>query len=55
VYQKPRLERFGTFRQLTLYGWTAPDCDGGSIYGMGGNLKGCTYVEVLDVPTGGGS
>lgn len=55
MYQKPKLERFGTFRQLTLYGWTAPDCDGGSIYGIGGNLKGCSIVQVVIPTEGGGS
>ncbi len=55
MYQKPRLERFGTFRQLTLYGFGAPDCDGGSIYGVGGNIKGCAVVPTIAEPSGGGS
>jgi hypothetical protein len=33
MYTKPRLERFGTLRELTLVGWNA-DCDGG-IFGIG--------------------
>ena len=33
MYQKPKLERFGTLRELTLVG-TDADCDGG-IFGIG--------------------
>lgn len=54
MYEKPRLERFGTFRQLTLWGFVAPDCDGGGIYGVGGNDKGCPIVQTY-TETGGGS
>jgi len=53
VYQKPKLERFGTFRELTLYGVSAPDCDGGSILGIGGSLKGCPVVEPQTFEGGG--
>lgn len=33
MYQKPKLERFGSLRELTLLGTNA-DCDGG-IFGIG--------------------
>lgn len=54
MYQKPKLERFGTFRELTLYGFSAPDCDGGSVYGHGGNLKGCPVEQPLTTQGGEG-
>lgn len=54
MYQKPLLERFGTFRQLTLFGHTSPDCDGGSIWGVGGHDKGCAIVNITTT-SGGGS
>ena len=54
MYQKPRLDRFGTFRQLTLFGFTGPDCDGGSIFGIGGSEKGCEIVQTTET-SGGGS
>jgi hypothetical protein len=56
MYQKPRLVRFGTFRELTLFGLSGPDCDGGSIYGMGGNWRGCDLAPIIEnAPEGGGS
>lgn len=33
MYTKPKLERFGSLRELTLVGLSA-DCDGG-VYGIG--------------------
>ena len=53
MYRKPKLERYGTFRELTLYGVSAPDCDGGSIYGIGGNLKGCPVIQTQTYEGGG--
>lgn len=53
MYQKPRLERFGTFRQLTLFGFSSPDCDGGSVWGVGGHDKGCVIATTST--SGGGS
>jgi hypothetical protein len=29
MYQKPRVLRFGTLRELTLDGFSGPDCDAG--------------------------
>jgi hypothetical protein len=54
MYQKPQVVRFGTFRELTLYGFSAPDCDGGSILGIGGNLKGCPAPEITTLTGEGG-
>ncbi len=53
MYQKPRLERFGTFRELTLYGFVAPDCDGGGVFG--GFWKGCAEGWNEYTGEGGGS
>jgi hypothetical protein len=53
MYQKPKLERYGTFRDLTLWGFSAPDCDGGSVYGAGGNVKGCPEVQQQTYEGGG--
>lgn len=33
MYVKPKLERYGSLRELTLYGFSA-DCDGG-LWGIG--------------------
>ena len=57
VYQKPKLERYGKFRELTLWGFSAPDCDGGSVYGVGGHQKGCVVVQetIQGGGEGGGS
>jgi hypothetical protein len=52
MYQKPRLQRFGTFRELTLFGLCEPDTDGGSVYGLGGHWQSC---EVVPNGEGGGS
>lgn len=34
MYEKPKVERFGSFRELTLWG-TDKDGDGGIIFGIG--------------------
>lgn len=34
VYQKPRMEKFGSFRELTRWGVSSAS-DGGSIFGIG--------------------
>ena len=34
MYQTPKLERFGTFRELTRWGFSSAS-DGGSILGIG--------------------
>jgi hypothetical protein len=34
MYSKPTLEKFGTFRELTQWGWRSAT-DGGSILGIG--------------------
>ncbi len=34
MYQKPSLEKFGTFRDLTQWGFSSAS-DGGSIFGIG--------------------
>lgn len=40
MYASPKLERFGSMRELTLLGF-GPDCDGG-IFGIGdGRAIGC--------------
>ena len=36
VYEKPKVERFGTFRELTLAGWDR-DNDGLVVLGIGGD------------------
>jgi len=54
MYQKPRLDRFGTFRELTLWGMVAPDCDGGGIWGMGGSYR-CAVAPQTNPESGGGS
>jgi hypothetical protein len=35
MYSKPRVERFGSLRELTQYG-AGPDCDGGAFGVPGG-------------------
>jgi asparagine synthase (glutamine-hydrolysing) len=47
MYSKPTLQRFGTFRELTLLG-ADPDCDGGPASGNG------STVRCLLQPTGEG-
>lgn len=39
MYSKPRVERFGSFRELTRWGFSSAS-DGGSIWGIGS--PGCT-------------
>jgi hypothetical protein len=36
MYEKPRVERFGTFRELTRAGWDR-DNDGLVVWGIGGD------------------
>ena len=36
MYEKPRVERFGTFRELTRAGWDR-DNDGLVVFGIGGD------------------
>jgi hypothetical protein len=36
VYEKPRVERYGTFRELTRAGWDR-DSDGLVVFGIGGD------------------
>jgi hypothetical protein len=43
MYQKPALQRFGTFRELTRLG-TDADGDGG-IYGA---VNGCNWIDIKD-------
>ena len=54
MYEKPKVKRYGTFRELTLWGFSAPDCDGGSVYGAGGNVKGCPVVQEPETYEGSG-
>jgi hypothetical protein len=44
MYEKPKVERFGSFRELTLWG-TDEDGDGGVIWGIG---NGCNVLPVGD-------
>jgi hypothetical protein len=41
MYQKPQLERFGGFRELTRYGLIG-SMDGGTIQGISSPGEGCT-------------
>jgi len=56
VYQKPVVEKFGTFRELTLWGFDSAT-DGGSIFGIGSpgcqtTWRGTTYsIGCGDGPT----
>jgi len=57
MYQKPALEKFGTFRDLTQWGFASAS-DGGSIFGISSN--GCSTRigrRTLNIgcPTSGGS
>lgn len=36
MYEKPRVQRFGTFRELTAAGWDR-DNDGLVVFGIGGD------------------
>jgi hypothetical protein len=48
MYSKPKLERFGTFRELTQWGLQSAT-DGGSIFGIGS--PGCsTFGFEIDCP-----
>lgn len=38
MYSKPKLEKFGSLRELTAIGSDA-DCDGGIIWGIGDGSK----------------
>jgi hypothetical protein len=49
-YQKPRLERFGDFREMTRWGMSDLAYDGG--YG-GTVLNGCGITPCGQPPTGG--
>ena len=56
VYSKPRIERFGTFREITRWGLSSAS-DGGSILGIG-TSPGCStsigsYTIVYGCPTDG--
>jgi hypothetical protein len=55
VHQKPKLVRGGTFRELTLFGMGEADCDGGSVWGMGGQWR-CPVTPLVETgePSGGG-
>ena len=54
MYQKPALTRYGSFRQLTLFGLDS-STDGASIFGIAGcstTWKGTTYeIGCPDEPT----
>ena len=49
MYSKPALEKFGTFRELTQWGFRSAT-DGGSIFGIGS--PGCsTFGYEIGCPT----
>lgn len=55
MYEKPTLQRFGSFRELTLLGF-ASSTDGASIFGIGSpgcstTIWGRTYEIGCDGPT----
>jgi hypothetical protein len=50
VYHKPRVERFGTFRELTRAGWDR-DNDGLVVFGIGGDNI-CGGANRPDCPWG---
>lgn len=54
MYQKPSMVRFGTFRELTLWG-ICVDCDASGVWGSGGNTKTCPVNPPAEELGGGGS
>jgi hypothetical protein len=53
MYEKPTVERFGVFRELTKWGLSG-DSDGGAVFGIGS--PGCsTFGKKVGCPDGGGS
>jgi hypothetical protein len=47
MYVKPKLERFGTLRELTLFGFNE-NCDGGVIWGIATGVDGSWVCQKDD-------
>lgn len=54
MYAKPKLERFGTFRELTQWGMYSAS-DGGAIFGIGCKTDIGDYTLALGCRTGASS